>query len=516
MLTLDQKKQIVKEYKKNQSIARTATKLGFNYYQVKYVIRSYKKNKRIKPRKKRTPKYTPSQRRKAVNYWLNNGGITYNTVKALGYPSRTELSNWLKEDVPDYKKRIYKTSSIKVSDKNKEKAVKELCTSPSLVDDIAKDYNVTRTAVYNWKNKSIGKGNQHSMAKKNLTKKKTSNNSKELTKEIKDLKNQIEDLSKDVFRLKMEKDILEKAAELIKKDNGISIDCLTNKEKTIIIDALRDTYKLSKLLKSLNISKSSYFYEHRALNKEDKYLEVRNIIKEIFIENRNVFGYRRIYLELKKRNITLSEKVIIRLMKQDGLIVFVPKMKKYSSYEGEITPAVKNLLKRNFHADNPFEKLLTDITEFHIPAGKVYLSPIIDCFDGLPLTWTIGTSPNAELVNEMLDEAIRLTPKDKHPIVHSDRGCHYRWPGWIERMDKAGFIRSMSKKGCSPDNSACEGFFGRLKNEFFYNKNWTNVSIEEFIKELNDYIEWYANKRIKVSLGGLSPIEYRKSLGIIK
>ena len=132
-------------------------------------------------------------------------------------------------------------------------------------------------------------------------------------------------------------------------------------------------------------------------------------------------------------------------MKQDGLIVFVPKMKKYSSYEGEITPAVKNLLKRNFHADNPFEKLLTDITEFHIPAGKVYLSPIIDCFDGLPLTWTIGTSPNAELVNEMLDEAIRLTPKDKHPIVHSDRGCHYRWPGWIERMDKAGFIRSMSK-----------------------------------------------------------------------
>ena len=152
-------------------------------------------------------------------------------------------------------------------------------------------------------------------------------------------------------------------------------------------------------------------------------------------------------------------------MSQEGLNIPRFKRRKYSSYMGEISPAVPNLIERNFHAERPNKLWLTDITEFHIPAGKVYLSPVIDCFDGLPVSWTIGTSPNAHLANTMLDCAIQTLGQDEHPIVHSDRGCHYRWPGWIERMEKAGLTRSMSKKGCSPDNSACEGFFGRLKND---------------------------------------------------
>ena len=98
--------------------------------------------------------------------------------------------------------------------------------------------------------------------------------------------------------------------------------------------------------------------------------------------------------------------------------------------------------------------------------------------------------------------------------VHSDRGCHYRWSGWIQRMDEAGLTRSMSKKGCSPDNSACEGFFGRMKNEMFYGEKWDKISVEEFISIINQYMQWYRDKRIKLSLGGLSPMEYRRSLGI--
>lgn len=82
-------------------------------------------------------------------------------------------------------------------------------------------------------------------------------------------------------------------------------------------------------------------------------------------------------------------------------------------------------------------------------------------------------------------------------------------------MSNAGFIRSMSKKGYSPDNSACECFFGRLKNEMFYNRSWSNVSIDEFIDNMDQYIQWYSNKRIKLSLGGLSPIQYRKSFGVL-
>ena len=112
----------------------------------------------------------------------------------------------------------------------------------------------------------------------------------------------------------------------------------------------------------------------------------------------------------------------------------------------EISPSVPNIINRNFHADRPNEKWLTDITEFAIPAGKVYLSPVIDCFDGMAFAWTIGTAPDATLVNSMLDQAVGKLKEGERPIVHSDRGCHYRWPGWIERINKAGLKRSVSKK----------------------------------------------------------------------
>jgi transposase InsO family protein len=114
----------------------------------------------------------------------------------------------------------------------------------------------------------------------------------------------------------------------------------------------------------------------------------------------------------------------------------------------------------------------------------------------------------------MLDAAISSLDEGERPIVHSDRGAHYRWPGWINRLEKAELKRSMSKKGCSPDNSACEGFFGRLKNEMFYNFSWDNVTITEFISEIDSYITWYNKTRIKMSLGGMSPVEYRISLGL--
>lgn len=213
--------------------------------------------------------------------------------------------------------------------------------------------------------------------------------------------------------------------------------------------------------------------------------------------------------------ISLSEKVIRRIMTEVGLKVNSLRLRKYNSYAGEITPAVPNLLKRDFKAEQPNKKWLTDITELHISSGKVYLSPMIDCFDGAVISWTISTKPNAEMVNSMLDNAVATLSPEDSPIIHSDRGVHYRWPGWIQRMKKAKLGRSMSKKGYSPDNSACKNFFGRLKNEFFYGHDWKTVSINQFITELDSYILWYNQKRIKCSLGGLSPLDYRKQLGVL-
>jgi putative transposase len=128
------------------------------------------------------------------------------------------------------------------------------------------------------------------------------------------------------------------------------------------------------------------------------------------------------------------------------------------------------------------------------------------------VSWTIGTSPDAELVNTMLDTAVASLTDKQRPIVHSDRGSHYRWPGWMERMQTNQLTRSMSKKGCTPDNAACEGFFGRLKNEMFYYRDWQDVTMAEFFEQLHEYIRWYNERRIKLSLGGRSPAEYRREV----
>ena len=139
---------------------------------------------------------------------------------------------------------------------------------------------------------------------------------------------------------------------------------------------------------------------------------------------------------LKRAGITITEEIVRRIMKSEKLIV-PAKHRKYSSYKGEISSEVENIIDGKFHAEKPNEKWLTNITEFAIPAGKVYLSPIIDCFDGMVASWNIGTNPNSILVNNMLDEAVKnLKPNDR-PIVHSDRGCHYRWPVWIEQNLRA-------------------------------------------------------------------------------
>jgi putative transposase len=103
---------------------------------------------------------------------------------------------------------------------------------------------------------------------------------------------------------------------------------------------------------------------------------------------------------------------------------------------------------------------------------------------------------------------------EQRPIIHSDRGAHYRWPGWLNRISNAQLVRSMPRKGCSQDNAACEGFFGRLITEFFYPRDWKAITIEQFVAEVDAYIRRYNEKRIKISLGSLSPVEYRYSLGL--
>lgn len=384
-------------------------------------------------------------------------------------------------------------------------AVYELCTREGSAQAVAQKLDVDRVSLYNWKNQLLGRGAPASMKRDKGSPSETDRD---------ELERQVEELRRDIRNLKLEHDLLKNANEP-KKDLGVDLPLLSNREKTKLVDALREEYGLTELLERLDLARSSYFYHRSPIRVADKYADVRRTVAEIFEDNHRSYGYRRVQAALSRQRVFLSEKVVRRLMKQGGLHAARPKRRRYRSYIGEISPAPDNIINRDFHANAPNEKWVTDISEFQIPAGKVYLSPMIDCFDGMVVSWSIGTSPDAELVNSMLDAAIEtVTEDDETPIVHSDRGGHYRWPGWLSRVAKAKLIPSMSRKACSPDNAACEGFFGRLKTEMFYTGDWRSTTIAEFVEVLDAYVRWYNEKRIKGSLGYLSPIEYRESLGL--
>lgn len=453
------------------------------------------------------PKYSEEQKQLALEHYVNHGRCISFTLRELGYPCRQILTAWVHERYPETRKYVVgKAGRPAASLGGKQAAVYELCTRQGSAQALAQKLDVDRVTLYNWKNQLLGREAPASMKRKMGSSPKTDRD---------ELQRQVEGLRRDIRHLQLEHDLLKKANELLKKDLGVDLPLLSNREKTTLVDALREEYGLAELLARLNLARSSYFYHRSPIRLADKYAEVRRTVADIFEDNHRSYGYRRVQAALGRQRVFLSEKVVRRLMKQGGLHAARPKRRRYRSYIGEISPAPENIINRDFHATAPNEKWVTDISEFQIPAGKVYLSPMIDCFDGMVVSWSIGTSPDAQLVNTMLDAAIETVTEDEEtPIVHSDRGGHYRWPGWLSRVAKANLIRSMSRKACSPDNAACEGFFGRLKTEMFYPGDWRSTSIAEFVEILNSYVRWYNEKRIKGSLGYLSPIEYRESLGL--
>lgn len=374
--------------------------------------------------------FTEEQKQRAIQYYMEHGKNATRTAQALGYPCRQVLSKWLDEAFPKRKKRcLSKNALVECSQEKKEQAVLDFCSRQSSAQKVAETHGVSRVSLYKWKKQLLSEEQRATMPKRKLPASTTEEN---LTKEIEGLRAEEAELQAKLYRLRLEYDILEKASEVLKKAEGINLQTISNREKAEVIDALRDKYRLKELLEVLHISKSSYCYQENCIHRPDKYANLHTEIHTAFRTANGRYGYRRIHASLKKKGIVVFEKVIRRLMKEDSLAVHCVKRKKYNFYAGEISPEVENIIKRDFYALAPNAKWLTDITEFSIPAGKIYLSPIIDCFDGLVVSWSIGTSPSADLANGMLDEAISLLKEDERPVVHSDRGAHYRWPGWIQ------------------------------------------------------------------------------------
>ena len=242
------------------------------------------------------------------------------------------------------------------------------------------------------------------------------------------------------------------------------------------------------------------------LEKVDKYEKEKAAIREIFDIHKNRLGYRRVTDQLSKRNLPLNHKTVLRLMRELGLFCRV-RNKRYNSYRGDASNVAENVLNRNFKAHRPNEKWVTDITEFRMYGQKIYLSPILDLFNGEIISYQVSNHPRFNQVLSMLDQAFDKTTDTQDLILHSDQGWQYRMKEYQDKLAGKGIKQSMSRKGNCYDNAVIENFFGHLKAELLYNQ--TFQSVDHFIEELHGYIEYYNFIRTKRKLGYLSPVEFR-------
>ena len=273
------------------------------------------------------------------------------------------------------------------------------------------------------------------------------------------------------------------------------------------IQELRREYPLAMLLEIAQLPRATFYYHLKQRKNPDKYASAKEEITAIYHENKGRYGYRRITTELRKRNILLNHKTVQRLMKEMGIVCRV-RIKKYRSYKGEVGKIAPNLLGRNFQADIPNQKWVTDVTEFHLFGEKLYLSPILDLHSRDIVSYVISERPVLSMVTTMLEKAFAKLSNSEILLLHSDQGWQYQHKHYQRMLQEKGIQQSMSNKGNCLDNAVMENFFGLLKSELLYLQEFE--SMDHFKQELVEYLDYYNNRRIKTKLKGLPPALHRQ------
>ena len=263
---------------------------------------------------------------------------------------------------------------------------------------------------------------------------------------------------------------------------------------------------MAMLLQIAQLPRSSYYYHVAQLPRPAEHVAEKDAIRKICAEHKGRYGYRRVTLALHQRGYLINHKLVMRLM-CEGHLSCELRPKKYRSYRGELGKVAPNRLNRHFHVAQPNTKWTTDITEFKVHGQKLYLSPILDLFNGEIVSYSLSKTPSFRLVTDMLHQAFQKIPDHSRLLLHSDQGWHYQMSAYQRLLKEQGITQSMSQKGNCYDNSVIESFFGLLKTEFFCDQSF--LSVETFQEELDQYIDYYNNSRIKVKLKGLSPVQFR-------
>ncbi len=275
------------------------------------------------------------------------------------------------------------------------------------------------------------------------------------------------------------------------------------------------------MLHIASLPRSTYYYVRRYDDKGAKNESVCEQIKEVFYEHKQRYGYRRITLDLRNKGITVNHKRVKRLMSKMSLYARIPKAK-YKSYRGEFANTCKNALlqkdvlnqgktvyHRQFNTQSCNEKWTTDVSEFRIAAGKLYFSPILDMHNGEIVSYSVSRSPNFKQTLDMLNQAFAKHENLDGLIFHSDQGWQYQMQPYQQILKERNIIQSMSRKGNCLDNAMMESFFGVMKQEMFYGNEYSFSTLDDLERAIHDYIEYYNNKRIKVNLKGLTPVQFR-------
>ena len=298
-----------------------------------------------------------------------------------------------------------------------------------------------------------------------------------------------------------------------KKASGLS----SNQQKAQAITELRHRFDVAILLRCLNMARSSFYYHAPQSHgtrpgstepgSRDKYRQIKQMIQSIYNRHKGRYGYRRITLMLRQQGISINHKTVLRLMQSLGLKSLI-RAKKYRSYRGHEGKIAPNLLNRDFKADGPHQKWATDVTEFNVSGQKLYLSPVIDLYNQEIISHELSGRPDFKSVMTMLNNALKKAGNDtKSLLLHSDQGWQYQMTQYQHLLQQNGILQSMSRKGNCLDNSVIENFFGILKSELFYLKKYD--SIDQLKKDIDDYIHYYNNERIKLNLNGMSPVQFR-------
>ena len=271
--------------------------------------------------------------------------------------------------------------------------------------------------------------------------------------------------------------------------------------------SLRREYPLPTLLKLMGMSRSTYYY-HEANPPSDRQATERPVIVEICEKSQFRYGYRRVAAALRKAaGIRIADKTVLKVMREEGLLCRTRRRRKYRSYMGQVGKSSPNLLARDFKAEDPMTKLVTDVTEFKVGGTKLYLSPVVDLYNDEVVAYSISRSPNMKMVLEMLAGLEGRLDGEGAPLLHSDMGWQYQMPAYRLALERMGIVQSMSRKGNCLDNAKAENFFSMVKTELYY--DWEGDDPDVFERDLGRYIDWYNNVRIKKRLDGSSPVEYR-------